>query len=90
MKSFGKREIFAVEYEILGMEDGCFEMWVYNTPVCCSFKNNIVKQYRWDLSYIVEWLDDNISNILKEDEFPLPVNYPPPKGGGLLLNGSPD
>lgn len=73
MKSFGKREIFAIEYEMLDMENGYFEMWVHNTPICCYFKNSIMYQYKWNLSYIVEWLNKNILNILKENEFPLPV-----------------
>ncbi len=73
MKSFGKRKIFALEYEIIDMDSGYFEMWVHNTPICCFFNNNIVEKYKWDLSYIVEWLNNNISNLLKEDEFPLPI-----------------
>lgn len=73
MKSFGKKEIFAVEYEILDMENGYFEMWVHNTPICCYLKNNTMEQYRWNLSYIVEWLNKNIPNLLKENGFPLPI-----------------
>ena len=73
MKNFGKREIFAIEYEMLDMENGYFEMWVNNIPICCFFKNNIMQQYRWNLSYIVEWLNKNISKLLKENEFPLPI-----------------
>lgn len=73
MKSFGKKEIFAVEYERLDMENGYFEMWVHNTPICCFWKNNTLEQYRWDLSYVVEWLNKNIPNLLKENGFPLPI-----------------
>ena len=48
-------------------------MWANNIPICCFIKNNTVEQYTWDLSYIAEWLNNNLSNLLKEDEFPLPI-----------------
>lgn len=74
MHRFGKKEIFALEYEMLDKRNSCFEMWVHNIPICCFIRNNIIEQYRWDLSYIVEWLNDNISKVLKEDKFPLQIN----------------
>lgn len=73
MRCFGIKEFFAIEYEMLNMENGYFEMWVDSIPICCFIKDNTEQPYNWDLSFVVEWLSKNIPNVLKEIEFPLPI-----------------
>lgn len=73
MRCFGKRQEFAIEYELHNGYEGYFDLWVDNKSICCFFRNNEKIKYKWDLLSIVEWLKDNITNILEEREFPLPV-----------------
>lgn len=73
MRCFGKRDLFGIEYFLIDMEKAYFEIWVYNKPICSFYKNNIKYQCICNLLNIVEWLNKNISNILNEEEFPLPV-----------------
>ena len=73
MKRFGERTIFAIEYTLHDKENGFFEMWVHGAPICCYLKNNVIQPCRCNLLSIGEWLSENISNLLNEKEFPLPV-----------------
>ena len=73
MKCFGKRKELAIEYEIIGKE-GYFEFWVDDKPLCCFYKDGKKEQYKWELSYIVNWLIENEQYILNEIEFPLQVD----------------
>lgn len=73
MKQFGDKNIFAIEYKILEYNYGKFELWIYGKPVCCFLKNETVNIYEGNLLYIVEWFKLNISNILNECEYPLPI-----------------
>ncbi len=74
MKCFGIRKVFAVEYEMIDAISGYFEMWVDNKAVCQYEKNSTEWKYEWNLLYIVEWLSKNLTSILCEVEFPLPVS----------------
>lgn len=74
MRRYGLKEKFAIEYEMVNSESGYFELWVSNKAVCCFQKDNTMQQYYWDLSYIVDWLNNNRYNLLKEIEFPLPIS----------------
>ncbi len=73
MKCFGNKQELAIEYEILD-EEGYFEFWVDNKPLCCFYKDGKKQQYKWQLSHIVDWLIENEQYILDEIEFPLNVN----------------
>ena len=82
MKYFGNKETFAILYELKespfnesGKNDsawGELQMWVHNNSVCTFSMDNKIREYEWDLSFIVEWLCKNISYILEESSFPLP------------------
>lgn len=83
MKCFGDKDVFAVSYELkespfneLEINDsttwGVFQMWVHNKSVCTFSMGDKVREYEWDLIFIVEWLCKNKDNILNETQFPLP------------------
>lgn len=73
MKQFGIKENFALEYEKYDDEESYFEMWVKGVPVCCFILRGEKWTYRWDLSFVTEWMRENLNHILDEEEFPLPV-----------------
>ena len=73
MKCFGNKQELAIEYEIID-EEGYFEIWVDNKPLCCFCKEGKKQQYKWQLSHIVDWLIKNEQYILDEIEFPLNVD----------------
>lgn len=73
MNCFGKRDEFAIEYELINGTEGFFDVWVDNKPICRFIKDGQEIRYKWELLPIVQWLDDNMANILEEREFPLPV-----------------
>jgi len=73
MKCFGNKQELAIEYKIID-EEGYFEFWVDNKPLCCFYKDGKKQQYKWQLSHIVDWLIENEQYILAETEFPLNVN----------------
>ncbi|WP_411680984.1 hypothetical protein [Clostridium thailandense] len=83
MKYFGNKEVFAVAYELKespfneseGNEPtwGIFQMWVNNKSVCTFSMDDQIRDYEWNLIFIVEWLCKNKNNILNETQFPLPT-----------------
>lgn len=83
MKCFGDKEVFAIAYELkespfaeCGKTEpswGVFQMWVHNKSVCTYLRDNRIREYEWDLIFIVEWLYKNINNAINETQFPLPV-----------------
>lgn len=73
MNCFGEKSDFAIEYELINGNEGYFDMWVGGKPLCRFIKNNQEIRYKWDLLPIVQWLEENMLNILEEKEFPLPV-----------------
>lgn len=83
MEWFGDRETFAIAYELkdnpfseFGRNDptwGVFQMWVDNKSVCTFSIDGKLREYEWDLNYIVEWLQQNKHNVFNETQFPLPV-----------------
>lgn len=83
MKYFGNKEVFAVAYELKEspfnksegneLTWGVFQMWVNNKSVCTFSMDNQIRDYEWDLIFIVEWLCKNKNNILNEKQFPLPT-----------------
>jgi hypothetical protein len=82
MKYFGNKEVFAVAYELkespfneCGRNEpswGVFQMWVNNKSVCTFSVDDKIREYEWDLIFIMEWLCKNKNNILNETQFPLP------------------
>lgn len=81
MKYFGNKDVFAVAYELKESPFnesvrknptwGVFQMWVDNKSVCTFSMDNKIREYEWDLIFIVEWFCKNKNNILNEIEFPL-------------------
>lgn len=95
MRTFGDIYIFSLKYDfrknpfnekgLIGETWGGVEFWVKGKELCGFYKDNLERSYEWNLIYIVEWLAENLSVILVEEEFPLPV-----QGGTTLelLNNS--
>ncbi|WP_229521598.1 hypothetical protein [Paenibacillus monticola] len=52
---------------------GKFEFWVNGKELCKFSRNNHEITYEWNLIHLVEWLRENLSTILTDEEFPLPV-----------------
>lgn len=82
MKYFGNKKIFAIAYELKespfnepGKYEptwGEFQMWVYNNSICTFSMNDKIREYEWDLRFIVDWFCKNKNYILEESPFPLP------------------
>lgn len=82
MTYFGNKETFAIAYELKespfnesGKNEptwGEFQMWVHNNSVCTFSMDDEIREYEWDLSFIVEWLCKNKNHILEESPFLLP------------------
>lgn len=68
---YGSKSTFAIEYEKENNEECTFEMWVDGKPICCFTRNGEFQKYRWNLSSLVEWFEQNIEYIITEREFPL-------------------
>ncbi len=51
-----------------------FEFWVGGKPLCCFCVYGKMHQYKWDLSFIVNWLMENRQYIMHEMDFPLDVD----------------
>lgn len=73
MKLFGDISNFAIEYEIYSIDEVYLEVYVEDKPICKFIRNNKVYDFIWDISEIIEWMDENLVNILEEERFPLPV-----------------
>ena len=72
MKYFGDPEKFALAYQRIN--DECFlKVWVHKVEVCGYFKQDDTHVYRWNIGETVEWLRENLENILTESDFPLPI-----------------
>jgi hypothetical protein len=70
---FGNKDTFALEYENAGGGEHFFEIWVDKKAICCFYKNGSLQRFKWNLNSIVEWFEANMSIIMTEEEFPLPV-----------------
>ena len=73
MRLFGFKTQFALEYEKYDDEESYFEMWVKGVPVCCFILRGERWTYRWDLSFVVAWLNENLEYIIQEDSFPFDI-----------------
>ena len=73
MRLFGFKTQFALEYEKYDDEESYFEMWVKGVPVCCFILRGERWTYRWDLSFVVDWLNENLEYIIQEDSFPFDI-----------------
>lgn len=74
MNCFGNRSLFAIEYENCDEEDSILDVWIENKPICRFYRNGILQKYKWNLTSIVEWFEQNIEYIVNEEKFPLPIN----------------
>lgn len=84
MKYFGNKKEFSLSYELkknpfdesddVMQTWGIFQMWVNNESICTFSIGDMIKEYEWELIYIIEWLSKNKNNILIEEQFPLPVD----------------
>ena len=84
MKSFGTRNTFSIEYQLIGnpydnevglQRDswGLIYFWVNNKNIF-QFKDNVpCETYQWNLCHLVSWFSERINTIMKEAPFPLPV-----------------
>ncbi|GLB31972.1 hypothetical protein LAD12857_38950 [Lacrimispora amygdalina] len=82
MTYFGNKENFAIAFELKKSPFnesekrepswGEFQMWVHNNSVCTFSMDDKIREYEWDLSFIVEWFYINKDYILEEIPFPLP------------------
>ena len=77
MKKYGVKEIFCIEYEEFDdyeIGESILNVWINGLEICSYEQNGKIKYYHWNLRNIVEWLKNNMQNILFETEFPLPIN----------------
>ena len=89
MKVIGNKKEFSIEYELFPSEGedeilwdqlhGILAVYVKNKNICRYSYNGEECDFEGVLFYIVEWLCENLSNILGYDPYPLPV-----EGNNLL------
>lgn len=72
--SYGNKDIFAIEYEKEDNDEYFFEMWINKKPICCFTRNGKFQKFKWNLDSLVEWFENNIKYIIKEEKFPLLIN----------------
>lgn len=85
---FGNKDKFAIEYEleddakvennIVGESFGELALWICGNNICEYSYEGKKYNYNWELYYIIEWLCESITDMLRYDPFPLPV-----EGGNL-------
>lgn len=68
---YGNKYTFAIEFEKEYNDECFFEMWVDKKPICCFTRNGNFQKFKWNLNSLVEWFEDNIKYIIKEEKFPL-------------------
>jgi len=79
MKLFGDKKMFAMGYDLdLSGEYGPgvaeLRVFIEDKSVCTFMNKGRIYEFKWDIRDIVEWLEEDMSRILKEEEgFPLPV-----------------
>ncbi len=49
---------------------GSFQFYVNNKDICEIMRNGERHKYQWNLTYLIEWLIDNIEYIIGYDPFP--------------------
>ena len=54
---------------------GSFQFYVNNKDICEIMRNGERHKYEWNLTYLIEWLVDNIEYIIGHDPFPFPSIY---------------
>lgn len=83
MRIIGDKSVFAIEYELFNTEkdnvsiwhrlQGTMSMYVYEKNICEYLFNEKEFTYNGVLYYIVDWLCENLSNIVGYDPYPMPV-----------------
>lgn len=73
MKLLGSKDVFALEYSVLNIEEGILKLYVYGNSLCTYVNNNQIYEYRGNIKTLAGWFDRNLNTIIEEDKFPLDV-----------------
>lgn len=70
---YGNKYKFAIEYETKDNNECSFGLWVDKKEICSFIRNGKYQQVQCNLSSLAEWFSQNMDDIIREKNFPLPI-----------------